>query len=147
MLQSARLSGQGGGGCNRHLGNAQIEVAFLSVGLPLEDTQVGYISQKYSLDKYILHLNTLGKYTLGNYTLGKYAFGKVTYDGPTDGRTYGRTDFLTWVGATDTCVSKNQIRYQSEEISYRPFYFATFERMFRRELNRHKKKIGMRKLS
>ena len=32
MPQSARLSA---GGCNRHLGNAQIEVAFLSVGLPL----------------------------------------------------------------------------------------------------------------
>ena len=32
----------------------------------LEDTQVGYISQKYTLDKY-----SLEKYTLGEATLGK----------------------------------------------------------------------------
>ena len=33
MPQSARLSA--GGGCNRYLGNAQIEVTLTSVGLPL----------------------------------------------------------------------------------------------------------------
>ena len=35
----------------------------------LEDTQVGCISQKYTLDKY-----TLDKYTLEKYTLQKYNF-------------------------------------------------------------------------
>ena len=41
----------------------------------LEDTQVGYISQKYTLEKY-----TLGEYTLRQYTLGKYTLGKYTYE-------------------------------------------------------------------
>ena len=33
----------------------------------LEDTQVGYISQKYTLDKYTLEEYTLEKYTLENF--------------------------------------------------------------------------------
>ena len=33
----------------------------------LEDTQVGYISQKYTLDKYTLEEYTLEEYTLENF--------------------------------------------------------------------------------
>ena len=40
----------------------------------LEDTQVGYISQKYTLDMY-----TLRKYTLGKYTFEKIYFGKIHF--------------------------------------------------------------------
>ena len=36
MPQSARLS-EGGGGCNRYLGNAQIDPAFFYLGLPLDE--------------------------------------------------------------------------------------------------------------
>ena len=60
--QSARLSA--GGGCNRYLGNAQIEVTLISVGLPL------------------------------------------------------RTYQLTWVGARDTCVSKNIQRLYFSDFGY-----------------------------
>ena len=45
-----------------------------------EDTQVEYISQKY----------TFGKYTFVKHTFGKYTFEK-------------------WVGARDTCVSKKYL--------------------------------------
>ena len=45
----------------------------------LEDTQVGYISQKYTLEKYTSGEYTLRKYTLEKYTLGKYTLGKYTF--------------------------------------------------------------------
>ena len=35
------------------------------------------------------------------------------YDLPTDGRTDGRTDGLTWIGARDRCVSKNNANAQT----------------------------------
>ena len=38
----------------------------------LEDTQVGYISQKYTLDKYTLEEYTLEEYTLEEYTLENF---------------------------------------------------------------------------
>ena len=44
MPQSARLS-EGEGGCNRYLGNAQIDPAFFSVGLPLW-TELGNASNQ-----------------------------------------------------------------------------------------------------
>ena len=44
MPQSARLRA-GGGGCNRHLGHAQIEVTFLSVGLPFVSKEFPSSSQ------------------------------------------------------------------------------------------------------
>ena len=62
----------------------------------LEDTQVGYILQKYTLDKYafekyILEKYTLEKYTLGEYTLRKYTFGKYTAGKNTFGKyTFGK---------------------------------------------------------
>ena len=37
-----------------------------------EDTQVGYILQKYTLDKYTLEEYTLEEYTLEEYTLEEY---------------------------------------------------------------------------
>ena len=44
----------------------------------LEDTQVGYIPQKYILDKYTFDKYTLEKYTLEQYTLEKYTLEKYT---------------------------------------------------------------------
>ena len=49
----------------------------------LEDTQVGCISQTYTLEKYTsgeytLRKYTLEKYTFEKYTLGKYTLGKYT---------------------------------------------------------------------
>ena len=33
----------------------------------------------------------------------------------TNGLTYGLTDLLTWVGARDTCVSKNGIKFDEQQ--------------------------------
>ena len=47
--RSARLSA--GGGCNRNLGNAQIEVEYFSVGLPLGKLiELGELDKKNKLD-------------------------------------------------------------------------------------------------
>ena len=87
----------------------------------LEDTQVEYISQKYTSDIY-----TFEKYTFGKYTFEKYALRftlftfhhprciitfhlslRATRDWKSESVTNQPTDGLTWVGARDTCVSKN----------------------------------------
>ena len=44
----------------------------------LEDTQVGYISQKYTWEKYTFGKYTFRKYSFGKYTFGKYTLGKYT---------------------------------------------------------------------
>ena len=74
---------------------------------------------KYTFKKYTFKKNTFRKYTFGKYTFGKYTFGKYTFGKHTfEKYTFGKytleirkcdqpTDRHTWVGARDTCVSKN----------------------------------------
>ena len=70
----------------------------------LKDTQVEYISQKY----------TFGKYAFEKYTFEKYAlrfhFSPFTFHFSLEIRQCDQlTDRRTWVGARDTCVSKKEI--------------------------------------
>ena len=77
-----------------------------------------YTFRKYTFRKYIFGKYTFRKYTFRTYTFRKYTFGKYTCTFHFSLFTQGDqrleirkcdlwTDRRTWVGARDTCVSKN----------------------------------------